>query len=412
MTTSAMVVIGGGESGVAAALMLREQGHHGPIALVAGEVHLPYERPPLSKESLLAEEEPVPKAIASAGQLADARIDHLSGTAAMRFDRDSRTVALADGTILGYDKLLIATGARSRHLPLAGPPGGRVVYLRTHDEALHLRRALAPGQHMAVIGGGFIGLEVAASARRRGADVTVIEALPRVLSRVVPEEIADFIAARHQAEGVTLRCGTGVVAIAEDARSVALTLGDGSHLATDLLLVAIGASPETGLAEAAGLAVADGIVVDQTLRTSDPGIFAAGDCCSFPLPIYGGRRVRLECWRSARDLGALAARNMLGADEAVSGLPRFWSDQYDLTLHIIGLPDQGTATVRRDIGDGAFILFHLDDDGNLVGASGIGPGNAVARDVRIAEMLILKGVKPDVGVLSTPTSKLKALLAA
>ncbi len=164
--------------------------------------------------------------------------------------------------------------------------------------------------------------------------------------------------------------------------------------------------------KSAGLAVENGIAVDRFLRTSDPDIFAAGDCCSFPLEIYGGRRVRLESWRNAQDQGTLAAKNMLGAEEPVSAVPWFWSDQHDLTLQIAGLADGADRHVRRDLGDGAFILFHLAPDGRLLAASGIGTGNAVARDIRLAEMLIAKGARPDPAALASPDVKLKSLLAA
>jgi 3-phenylpropionate/trans-cinnamate dioxygenase ferredoxin reductase subunit len=180
----------------------------------------------------------------------------------------------------------------------------------------------------------------------------------------------------------------------------------------DLVIVGIGAIPNTALAEAAGLAIANGIASDDRLRTSDPLIFAAGDCCSFPLALYGGRRVRLESWRNARDQGALAGRNMAGADEPHAAVPWFWTDQFDLGLQIAGLPDEGTETVRRDLSDGAFLLFHLAPDGRLVAASGIGPGNAVARDIRLAEMLIARRAVPPMDRLAAPDFRLKALLAS
>src|SRR6185369_2714966 len=246
---------------------------------------------------------------------------------------------------------------------------------------------------------GFIGLEIAASARRRGARVTVIEALPRILTRGVPEEIACVIDARHRDEGVTLACGKGVSALRETASAIEIALCDGSSVASDLLIIGIGAVPVTDLAQKAGLAIENGIAVDDQLRTSDPDIYAAGDCCSSPLAIYCGRRVRLECWRNAQDQGALAARNMLGAGESASAVPWFWSDQYDLTLQIAGLPDEGQRMVRRDLSESAFILFHLASDGRLVAASGIARGNGVAKDIRLAEMLIAKGAKPDPAAL-------------
>ena len=407
-----MVIIGGGECGARAALALREVGYPGPVTLVGAERYLPYERPPLSKEAMLAKAPPLPKTIASAERLAAANITTILGTPAATIDRQMRTVVLADGAMLAYDKLLIATGARSRHLPLAGPPGGRIAYLRTYDDALHIRAALGKGAHILIIGGGFIGLEIAASARTRGAIVTVVEALPRVLSRVVPEEIAAVVDARHRAEGVAILCGVGVARIDESPSGVAVALTDGHRLAADFLVIGIGAVPVVEIAEASGLSVANGIVVDEYLRTGDPNIYAAGDCCSFPLAIYGGRRLRLESWRNAQDQGALAARNMAGANEAISALPWFWSDQYDLTLQIAGLVDEGRRTVRRPLGADAFILFHLAEDGRLVAASGIGHGTVVARDIRLAEMLIARRAHPDAVMLEAPDVKLKSLLAA
>ena len=407
-----MVIIGAGECGARAALALRETGYAGPVTLVGAENRLPYERPPLSKDVMLLDGEPAPKTIASAERLAAASIDIILGNPATTIDREARSVALSDGTSLGYDKLLMATGAQSRHFPLAGPPGGRIAYLRSFDEALHIRAALRAGAHVAIVGGGFIGLEIAASARQRGATVTVIEALPRVLSRVVPEEIAAVVDRRHRREGVAILCGVGVARIEEGPGGVAIALSDGHHLAADFLVIGIGAVPTVDIAEDAGLHVANGIVVDEHLRTSDPDIYAAGGCCAFPLAIYGGRRVRLESWRNGQDQGALAARNMAGANEAISSLPWFWSDQYYLTLQIAGLPDEGRRTVRRPLGEEAFVLFHLAEDGRLVAASGIGRGTAVAKDIRLAEMLVARRAFPDPARLEAPDFKLKSLLAA
>ena len=407
-----MVIVGAGECGARAALTLREAGYGGRVTLIGAEALLPYERPPLSKEAMIGEAEPAPKTVASAERLAAADIRAMLGSPVVAIDRMAHTVALADGVSLAYDRLLVATGAQPRHLPLAGPPDRRIAYLRTFDDALVIRAALRPGTHVIVVGGGFIGLEIAAAARSRGADVTVIEALPRILSRVVPEEIAAVVAARHMREGVALHVGVGVARVEQNAAGVAVTLTDGRHLGADFLLVGIGAVPDVALAEDAGLHVLNGIVVDEHLRTSDPDIYAAGDCCSFPLAIYGGRRVRLESWRNAQDQGTLAARNMMGAGEPISALPWFWSDQYDLTLQIAGLADEATRTIRRSLGGDAFILFHLAADGRLVAASGIGQGTTVARDIRLAEMLITRRAYPDPERLAAPEVKLKSLLAA
>ncbi|MER9053704.1 FAD-dependent oxidoreductase [Mesorhizobium sp. M0213] len=408
--TKGMVVIGAGECGGRAALALRELGYNGPVTLVGDEPHLPYERPPLSKDAMVADA-PLIKAIASDAILAERSIRHIHSVLAVAIDRTAHVVRLSDGSALAYDKLLLATGSVPRKLPMPGL-GGRCVYLRTFNDALAIRAHLNAGNRIAIVGGGFIGLELAAAARRLGAAVTVIEAQPRILMRGVPAEIAQVIHQAHEAEGVKILCGQGIAAIADDGAEVRIALAGGHDIVADLAVIGIGAVPVTGLAAEAGLTIDNGVAVDAELRTSDRDIFAAGDCCSFPLAIYGGRRVRLEAWRNAQEQGALAARNMLGAGEAHSAVPWFWSDQYGLTLQIAGLSDEGRSIVRRDVGDGAFILFHLAEDGRLVAASGIGPGNAVARDIRLAEMLIAKQAKPAPEALGSQTVKLKSLLAA
>ncbi|MER9116976.1 FAD-dependent oxidoreductase [Mesorhizobium sp. M0018] len=408
--TKGMVIIGAGECGGRAALALRELGYDGPVTLVGDEPHLPYERPPLSKDAMVADA-PLIKAIASEAVLAERSIRHIHSVQAVAIVREAHVVRLSDGSALAYDKLLLATGSVPRKLPMPGL-GGRCVYLRTFNDALAIRAHLSAGNRIAIVGGGFIGLELAAAARRLGAAVTIIEAQPRILMRGVPAEIAEVIHQAHEAEGVKILCGEGIAAIADDGAEVRIALAGGRDIVADLAVIGIGAVPVTGLAAEAGLTVDNGIAVDAELRTSDPDVFAAGDCCSFPLAIYGGRRVRLEAWRNAQEQGALAARNMLGAGESHAAVPWFWSDQYGLTLQIAGLSDEGRSVVRRDLGDRAFILFHLAEDGRLVAASGIGAGNAVARDIRLAEMLIAKQARPAPEALGSQAIKLKSLLAA
>ena len=402
-----MVIIGAGECGTRAALALRELGYRGAVALVGLEPHVPYERPPLSKHGMTSDA-PELSVIAEAALLAERGIDYRSGLVATAIDRPCRRVSFSDGTGIVYDKLLLATGARPRPLPLPGADGPNTAMLRTALDADRIRAALGSGRRLAVIGGGFIGLELAASARSRGTEVTVIEARPRLLSRGVPSEIAATIQSRHMAEGVTFVLGAHVSCITP--AGVALTGGE--VVAADLVLIGIGAIPNTELAEAAGLAIEDGIAVDEHLRTSDAHIFAAGDCCSFPQAHHGRRRARLESWRSAQELGAVAARNMTGMLSPVAVVPWFWSDQYDLTLQIAGLAEGAAMQVRRDLREGAFILFHLDADGRLLAASGIGPGNAVARDIRLAEMMIARGLSPDPALLAAPGTNLKKLLVS
>lgn len=409
--TAGMVIIGAGECGTRAAFALREAGYDGTVTLAGAEAHLPYERPPLSKGAMTSEQVPAIKAIADAARLAGHHIGLKVSTTVVAIDRANRSVRFANGSDLAYDKLLIATGSVPRRLPMPGL-ASRCVYLRTFDDALAIRQHLRAGSRIAIVGGGFIGLELAASARSLGAEVTVIEAQPRILMRGVPEDIAQVVHEAHIAEGVDIVCSDGIASIEDDGPVVRMTLSSGRKITADLAVIGIGAVPVTGLAETAGLALGNGIAVDAQLRTSDPHIFAAGDCCSFPLAIYGDRRVRLEAWRNAQEHGALAARNMLGGEEAHATVPCFWSDQCGLTLQIAGLPDESETTVRRDLGDSAFILFHLKRDGRLVAASGIGPDNAVARDIRLAEMLIARSARPDPQALASPATKLKSLLAA
>ena len=405
-----MVVVGAGEAGARAASALRERGYDGPVTLVGDEPHAPYERPPLSKGVMRADDE-APPFILDDRKLAAQRIVHLAGARAVRINRDARVLDLADGRSLPYAKLLIATGAGPRRLSVPGADGPRVLTLRTFADALALRARLVPGCRLTVVGGGFIGLEVAAIATARGCAVTLVEAAPRILTRGVPTAVADHVAQRHRVAGVDIRTGTGIVGLEERPDGVALRLADGTEVVSDVVVVGIGAVPETRLAEASDLPVENGVRVDARLATEDPNVYAAGDCCSFPHPLYGGRRVRLEAWRNAQDQGALAAANMLGGTEAYAAVPWFWSDQYDETLQVAGLNDEAVETVERDFGAGR-LFFGLAGDGRLVAVSGVGPNGAIARDIRFAEMMIARRTYPDRAALSSLAVKLKTLLAA
>lgn len=404
-----VVIIGAGECGARAAFALRENGHEGRIVLIGSESLHPYERPPLSKAGLADGVEPTH--VAPRERFAEHNIELMTGVSVASIDPQSKRITLSDGTDLPYDTALLATGANPRRLPFGPKESKRILTLRTHEDALAIRRHLGEGKHLAIIGGGFIGLELAATARKSGARVTLVEGLPRVLSRGVPTAIAEQIAGRHIAEGVDLRCGVSIASLEETDTEAAIILADGTRISADLIIVGVGAAPNVALAESAGLAIENGIAVNERLQTSVEGIYAAGDCCSFPLAIYGGRRVRLEAWRNAQDQGTLVARNILGHDEPISSVPWFWSDQYDLTLQVAGLADGATSHVTRRLGDNAFIEFHLADDGRLLAASGISEGNAVAKDIRIAEMLIARSAKPDPAQLADPAIKMKSLLS-
>ena len=410
MQNGGMVIVGAGECGARAALTLREQGWDGNLTLIGEELLPPYERPPLSKAVMVTDPEPAPAHPLTEQGAQEKRIDLIRGARVARVDRDTHEIVFDDDRRLAYRKLLLATGARPRKLMVEGADADSVLYLRTFADARVLRAKLSPGARLCIIGGGFIGLELAASATRRGCEVTVLEAAPRILMRGVPAPLAALIARRHEQAGVAFRIGIGIARIAATGNTRRVTLADGSEIVCDAIIAGIGAIPETTLAESAGLAIENGIRADGKLRTSDPDIFAAGDCCSFPHPLYGDRRIRLEAWRNALDQGVLAARNMLGAEQTYETVPWFWSDQYDLTLHIAGLPDQGTQHVKRDLGDGAELHFHLAEDGRLMAASGFGPIGKVAKDVRLAEMLVQRRARPASDQLASPDVRLKSLL--
>lgn len=389
-----MVIIGAGECGVRAAFALREAGYEGDVTLIGNERHLPYERPPLSKHFPVE-----PKPIVAEEAFRDAGIDFRRGVTVAEFDSGAKTILLEDNHSLAYDKLLIATGARARLFP--GMEAAKT--LRSVEDAQAILGAITPEAHVAIIGGGFIGLELAATARAKGARVTVVEAADRLMARAVPAEIAAVAEARHRAEGVDIILGAQVASVS----ATDLELADGRRIEADLVVAGVGAVPNCGLARAAGTKVDNGILVDHAFRTSLPDVFAAGDCCAFP---YREKQVRLESWRAAQDHANHAARAMMGDETAYAKVPWFWSDQYDLTLQVVGLPDPDRPFHRRELGDEAFVLFQCDDAGRLIAAAGIGHGNAVAKDIRLAEMMIERGVAPDPQKLADPSVNLKALL--
>lgn len=404
-----MVVIGGGQCGARAVQVLREGGWEGAITLIAEEAGLPYERPPLSKAVLLGERGPEQGAIHAEAFYREQRVDLRRDCQASAIDRAAHTVSLANGETLAYRRLLIATGSEPRrmHVPGADLPG--VYVLRNAGDALAIAGELALGRRIAVIGAGFIGLEVAASAAQRGCEVTVFEAAPRALMRAVPAEVAQCLVDRHRGSGVEMRFEVQVERFDGDGRVSGVVLGDGTRVPCDAAVVGIGVVPRVALAQAAGLAIDNGIAVDATLRTSDPDIFAAGDVCSFVHPLYG-QRIRLECWRNAEDQARVAALNMLGHDEAHRAVPWFWSDQYDMTIQIAGLPAFGTTRAVRETGAASKVFFALDEAGVLVGASGVGQTGDIARDVRIAQECIARRARVDPARLADPSVKLKALL--
>ena len=399
-----IVIIGAGECGVRAALTLRVEGYTGEIALIHGEAVEPYERPPLSKPGT---EDIFPKQISGTDRLTHEAITVFHDQRATAIDRTTKTVRLSSGKMVPYDRLLLATGARPRPLMIEGREINDVRLFRTIVDAKAFFDILSSNLKLTIIGGGFIGLELAAAARQRQVFTTVIESAPRILSRAVPPSFAARIEKRHRDEQVRFFIGQSIQSI-NSKRTV--RLADGSEILSDIILAGIGSLPEIELAQNCGLTIDNGIAVDESLRTSDPDIFAAGDCCSFLHSLYGKKRIRLESWRAAQEQGTHAARALLGSTEPYQSVPWFWSDQYDLTLQIAGLPSEGVTDVKRALAEGSEILFHLDVTGRLVGASGLSHDNKIGKEIRLAEMLIAKGSQPDQSALVAPKINLKSLL--
>jgi 3-phenylpropionate/trans-cinnamate dioxygenase ferredoxin reductase subunit len=412
MRDNGMVIVGAGEAGARAAVELRTQGWKGGITIIGDENRYPYERPPLSKQQLSGEEAPQPVTIVDEARLRELDIQLLAGDKAVRIDREGHAVELASGARVSYAKLLLATGASPRRLAANGDGAQEMLYLRTFADALRLRTHLKPGNRIAVIGGGFIGLEVAASAVALGCEVTLVEIAARILMRGVPAEIASMVEERHRAAGVRFKTGVLIDRVEKEGEELVLKLADGTAIRCDAIVTGIGAIPAATLAEECGLDIENGVKVDAALATSDPDIYAAGDCCSFPHPLYGGRRIRLEAWRNAQDQGTHAAGNMLGAGLPYEALPWFWSDQYDQTLQVAGLSDGADTTVTRDLGEAGKLFFHIAGDGSVAAVSGMGPAGAFAKEFRLAEMLIERRARPEPAALSDPGRKLKELLRA
>ncbi|MDX8528558.1 FAD-dependent oxidoreductase [Mesorhizobium sp. MSK_1335] len=406
MADSGMVIVGAGQSGVAAAFELRNAGWQGSITLIGDEVHLPYERPPLSKELLADNFQPV--FLFTGPDFVRANITLVRNHVA-RILPDEHLIALKTGGSVGYSKLLLALGAEPRTLPVPLAGKARVFTLRTFDDALRLREALAGARKIIVLGGGFIGLEIAATAASNGKDVTILEAGARILTRGVPEQVAALIVDRHIKEGVQIICGVRVTQIQHnEGQTLAQTEGDGPFGA-DLVIAGIGAIPNVALAEAAGLRIDNGIVVNERLQTSKGDIFAAGDCCSFPHSLFENQRFRLEAWNNARLQGEVAAKNMMGAAITYSAVPWFWSDQFDCSLQIAGIPTMAAREVQRAT-QNAYMSFHLNRENRLIGACGFGSLGSIAKDIRVSDILIGRRMRVEPSSLSDPSFQLKSLL--
>ena len=384
------LIIGGGQAGLSAAAELRKRKYDAPVAILSAEAAIPYQRPPLSK-AYLSGETPVDRLwLKPESWYESADVAVRTGVTAAAIDRGASEVITEDGERLGYDHLILATGGRARRIALPGADLPGVFVLRTLDEADALSQALKTANRLVIIGAGYIGLEVAASARKRGHEVTVLEAAERPMARTASALLSGWFGAVHRGYGVDLRVNAPVEAILGEAQVRAVRLADGEEIAADLVLVAAGLTPNTELAEAAGLACEDGVLVDAATRSEDPRIQACGDVARFELKRYG-RSVRLESVQNAIDQAKAAAAAICGAAQTYDPVPWFWSDQYELKLQIAGLIEGADTQVRRgDPEEGKFALFHLKD-GALIAVEAV---NA-APEYMAGQRMIANGARPD-----------------
>ncbi|EWT02803.1 pyridine nucleotide-disulfide oxidoreductase [Intrasporangium oryzae NRRL B-24470] len=362
------VIVGGGLAGAKAVEGIRESDPDGSIVIVAAEEHIPYERPPLSKGVLKGDDTADSAFTHPQEWYAEQHVELRLGDAATAIDPAARTVTLASGATLGYDRLLLATGSTVRRLDVPGADLMDVLYLRTMGDSAALRSRLVAGSNVAVVGAGWIGLEVAAAARERGCEVTIVEPQASPLLGVVGERVGGWFADLHRAHGVDLRLGTGVDRFEGDGQVTGVVTSDGETIQADTVVVGVGITPTTALAEAAGLEVDNGVRCDASLRTSDPHIWAAGDVASWHSTTLG-THVRVEHWANAQDGGLAAGRSMAGQDVTYDPVPFFFSDQYDAGLEYAGYVPRGTdaeVVLRGDPATNEFMAFWVVPEGEGV----------------------------------------------
>ena len=401
---SHVVAIGAGQAGAALAARLRSGGHAGPITLIGEEPVLPYQRPPLSKGYLLGEMGADRLTLRSADFYAEQDIALRLGAPVSAIDPKARTVTLGTETIR-YDELVLTTGSVPRRLPAAiGGDLAGVYTVRTVADVDAERAEFSPGRRLVIVGGGYIGLEAAAVAAKLGLDVTVLEMAQRILQRVAAPETSDYFRALHTAHGVKILESTGLERLLGEAGHVtAARLTDGRELPADFVIAGIGILPATQLAEAAGLVIENGIRTNSHGRTSDPHIWAAGDCASFP---WQGGRLRLESVQNAIDQADLVADNILGADKDYVPMPWFWSDQYDCKLQIAGLNTGYDRIVTRGP-DGAAVSFWYFKGDRLLAVDAMNDSRAYM----VGKRLLETGRDVDAGAISNPATNLKSLLS-
>jgi NADPH-dependent 2,4-dienoyl-CoA reductase/sulfur reductase-like enzyme len=399
------VIVGAGQAGGWAAIAMRQAGFDGRILLIGDEAWRPYERPPLSKAVLTDETEPPLQYFHTAERYAEQRIELLLGTRVSGIDPKGHSVELHDGARVEYDRLLLTMGGRARHLPIHG--GNKALYLRTIEDARQIRERLSSARQVLCIGAGVIGLEIASSARARGCDVTVLEALPRAMGRSVSPEGAAFIESLHHAAGVALQFHVIVDAIEDTASGMLRVMCRcGGEFSADLVIAGVGMQRDLALAEAAGLSLEGGIVVDEFGRTSEPDIYAAGDVTAFHHPLFH-RRLRLESWRHAQNHGIAVGKAMCGDTTAYDDIPWFWTDQHTVNLQVAGLPADAVRTVvRANAPPNVFTAIHLAEDGSVVGVTAANN----PREIRAGQALIRSRRPVSEAALADPSVPLQTLI--
>ena len=397
-----MVIIGCGQAGGQAAASLRQEKYEGPITMIGQEPYIPYQRPPLSKQYLSGEQEKEKLSLRQESFYSEKEINLKLGTSVLSLDPDKRELQLENGETVTYDKLLVATGGRPRKLEVDGHTLTGIHYLRNIDDVDAIKTQMNTSQNLVIVGGGYIGLEVASVAIKRGLTVSVLEMESRILERVTTEEMSAFYHQLHTDEGVNILTSTQAKAFKGSETVESVVCGD-HEIPADLVIVGIGILPNTEMAEAAGLETNNGLVVDEHCRTSNEHIFAAGDCTNHPNPILN-RRLRLESVPNAMEQGRVAASNMLGGSKSYASMPWFWSDQYEHKLQMVGFSkDSDQSIVRGDMESKSFTVFYLKDDSIIAADSVNNPKEFMASKQ-------LMGKKASIEALADTSIELKTLI--